>query len=640
MALLSLVDVSKAFDAERPLFDGVSFVVREGDRIGLIGPNGSGKSTLLKLLTGAEEPDRGERVARRGIKIGHLEQEPRFATHATVREIVRAGLEGREDLLRELEEVHQALAEPDLAGNGLARLLRRQERLQHQLELLGGHDVEHLVEATIDGVGLTDPDAVCGSLSGGEARRTALARLLVSGPDLFLLDEPTNHLDAFVIAWLEERLSRLRAPLVLVTHDRYLLDRTVDRIVEVDRGKLYDYEGSYGRYLEQRTARLEAEGRQERSRLSLLRRETIWMRRSTMARTSKSKSRIARYEELASNAPNRIAADLELAFPPGPRLGTKVLKLTGVSHRYGDRQVLPPLDLELTPDMRLGIVGPNGAGKSTLLRILLGRLEPTKGDLVIGETVRFATIDQGRSDLDPEKTVVEEVSGESRHVAVGDRTVHVAGFLDGFLFPGSRKNVRIGSLSGGERGRVLLAKLLLAGGNVLVLDEPTNDLDLGTLRALEEALVAFAGAVVVVSHDRWFLDRVATHVLHLDGRGSVSLHTGDASSLLERMAADAPERERVDDRPATPREARPSRSQAAGKAKRLSNWERRELEELTERIATLEATMAEQDERLADPAIYRGGRKDLRSLQEDRTATNASLEEAMVRWEELAERDG
>jgi ATPase subunit of ABC transporter with duplicated ATPase domains len=634
MALLSLLEVSKAYDAERPLLEGVSFVVREDDRIGLIGPNGAGKSTLLRLLTGQEKPDQGERVIRRGLRIGHLEQEPHFAPEATVREIVHGGMEGRADLLGEIDDVHHALAAPGLAGEDLERLLRRQERLEQRLELLGGHDVEHLVEATIDGVGLPDPEATAGTLSGGEERRAALARLLVSAPDLFLLDEPTNHLDAFVIAWLEERLAQLKAPLVLVTHDRYLLDRTVDRIVEIDRGQLYGYDGGYGRYLEQRAARMQSEERMERSRLSLLRRETAWMRRGPLARTSKSKTRIGRYEDLVAGAPDRLAADLELAFPPGPRLGTKVLRLTGVAHSYGERQVLPPLDLELTPDMRLGVVGPNGAGKSTLLRILLGRLEPFQGEVVRGETVRLATIDQQRSDLDPEKSIVEEVSGESRHVEVGGRTVHVAGFLDGFLFPGARKNVRVGSLSGGERGRVLLAKLLLAGGNVLVLDEPTNDLDLGTLRALEEALIAFAGAVVVVSHDRWFLDRVATHILHLDGQGNATLHTGNVSSLLQRIAAEKPRAEQ-----AKARAARPAATPPAESKKRLSNWERRELEELTESIAGHETALAELDERLADPALYRDTGEAARRLQDERGGTSAALEEALERWEQLADRD-
>ena len=600
------------------------------------------------MLTGEEPLDEGERVVRGGLSIGYLDQAPSFAPDDTIRDVVRAGLADRERLVRELDEVHEALAASDLSEDDMERLLRRSERLQAKLELEGGHDVEHWIEATIDGGGLRDPEAACGTLSGGEVRRTALARLLVSGPDLLLLDEPTNHLDAFVIAWLEERLARLRVPLVLVTHDRYLLDRTVDRIVEVDRGKLYEYDGGYSRYLEERAARLATEERLERSRLALVRRETVWIKRQPLARTSKSKSRIARYQELVAAARDRPADELELAFPPGQRLGQKVVRLTGIAHSYGDRQVLAPLDLELTGDMRLGIVGPNGAGKSTLLGILLGTLTPSAGEIDVGETVRFATIDQSRSDLDPEKTVVEEVAGDGDHVAVGSRMVHVAGFLDRFLFPGPRKNVAIKSLSGGERARVLLAKLMLTGGNVVVLDEPTNDLDLSTLRALEEALQSFAGVVVVVSHDRWFLDRVATHVLHVDETGRTELHTGEASELLARLQAErAAARSEARDaskRPAAPKTETAEPAAAAGDSvrapARLSNWERAELDELTGRIDELETRARELDERLADPELYRGGGEEVRELREAREAASAELEAAMSRWEELAERDG
>jgi ATPase subunit of ABC transporter with duplicated ATPase domains len=641
MALLALNEVTKAYGAERPLLRGVSLTVRDGDRIGLIGPNGSGKSTLLGILTGQEAPDEGERTARRGLRIGYLEQEPRFDPDQRVRDVVRAGLGGREELLAELESVHDALAAPGLEDGDLAGLLRRQERLQDRLDHLGGHDVEHLVEATVGGVGLPDPDALCGTLSGGEARRAALGRLLVSEPDLFLLDEPTNHLDAFVIAWLEEQLARLKAPLVLVTHDRYLLERSVDRIVEIDRGQLFEYGGGYGKYLEKRAARLEAEGRAERARLGRLRRETEWMRSSPLARTSKSKARISAYHELVADAPEKASGELELAIPPGPRLGDRVVELEGVSHSYGGERLFGPLDLTLSRRMRLGIVGPNGAGKSTLLSILLGRLAPTEGTRTEGSTVRFATVDQGRDDLDPEKTIVQEVAGDADHVAVADRAVHAASFLDRFLFPGARKHVEVGRLSGGERARVLLAKLLIAGGNVLVLDEPTNDLDLSTLRALEEALAAFEGAAVVVSHDRWFLDRVVTHVLHLDGRGGAELTEGDVSALLQREA----ERRREVERSARREERKRAPAAApapapSATAKRLSNWEERELEELTERIETLEAQLAGIDERLQDPALYGAEQEPLRKLKAERAEAQSACEEAMARWEELAERTG
>jgi len=644
MALIALEDVSKTWDANWPLLRGVSLTVRDDDRIGLIGANGSGKSTLLAILAGTETPDEGERVARRGLRIGVLEQEPRFEPTRSVREVVREGLAGRDELVAELAGVHDALAAPGLDGEALARLLRRQEGLEGRLEALGGHDVEHLVEAVVAGVGLPDPEAACGVLSGGESRRAALARLLVSAPDLLLLDEPTNHLDAFVIAWLEEHLARLRLPLVLVTHDRYLLDRVVDRIVELDRGRLHEYAGGYARYVELRAERLAAEEHAERTRLGLLRRETEWMRRGPLARTTKAKARVARYEELVDGARDAPAPELELAIPPGPRLGARVVALRGVSHAYDGATVLPRLDLELEAGQRLGVVGPNGAGKTTLIRILTGELRPTSGVVEVGSTVCFGQVDQRRSDLDPDKTVVEEVAGASDWVQVADRPVHVASFLETFLFPGARKHVRVGALSGGERGRVLLAKLLLAGANVLVLDEPTNDLDLATLRALEEALLGFPGTVVVVSHDRWFLDRVATHVLYLDGAGGARLHTGDASSLLAKLAAER-DTERDTER-GTGRRARieraggaaPARSPARSKG--LAPWERRELERLTERVAELETALAAVDARLADPALYAGPASDARAVQAERAEASRALDEAMARWEELAERDG
>ena len=634
MALLSLESVAKTYDANRPLLTDVSLVVRGDDALGLIGPNGSGKSTLLRLLAGLETPDAGRRTLRRGTRIGYLEQEPRFDPELTLRAIVRGGIEGREALLAEIAEVHQALAEPEAQEKRLESLLARQERLQVRLEALGGHDVEHRVEAMIDGVGLPDPEALCGSLSGGEARRVALARLLVSAPDLLLLDEPTNHLDTFVVAWLEERLAQLETPLILVTHDRYLLDRVARRIVEIDRGRAYSYDGGYGRYVSLRAERLATEERVENTRLTQLRRETEWMKRGPLARTSKAKARIARYETLVASVPLPPPEELSMAFPRGPRLGAKVIALEGVSHAYGDREVLPPFDLEIEPGMRLGIVGPNGAGKSTLLEILLGRLEPSTGSVQVGETVRVATIDQSRSDLDPDKTVVREVAGEAEHVVVGEHRLHVASFLDRFLFPGPRKEVRVGSLSGGERGRILLAKLMLQGANVLVLDEPTNDLDLTTLRALEEALCAFEGSLVVVSHDRWFLDRVATHVLHVDGAQSPRLYPGGATELIDRLAAEKAARPQ----PAKSSPAQPRKQASAGKPKRLSNWEEKELEELTESISELEGQLGALDERLADPELYKGDGSAARELQAERTATQEHLETSLARWETLASR--
>ncbi|RMH03320.1 MAG: ATP-binding cassette domain-containing protein [Planctomycetota bacterium] len=634
MALITLTGVSKAYDPRRPLLERIDLVVGEEDRIGLIGPNGHGKSTLLRILAGREQPDAGERVARRGLRIGFLEQEPVLPPEATVREAVRAGLPGRRELLALLEELWAELARPDLDDAAQARLARRQEELQDRLDRLGGHEVEHRIEAAIDGLGLTDPDARCSRLSGGEARRAALARLLVGEPDLLLLDEPTNHLDAFVVAWLEERLLALRRPLVLVSHDRWLLDRVADRIVEIDRGRLFATAGGYRRHLEERAARLQAEEKTERSRLNLLRRETAWMKAGAPARSTKARARIRRFQDLAAATPTPPPDELELAFPPGPRLGARVLELRGVSHAFAGRTVLPPLDLRLEAGMRLGVVGPNGAGKTTLLRILLGRLQPDRGERMVGETVRLATIDQLREDLDPDQTVLAAVAGAADHVGVAGRAVHASAFLDRFLFPGRQKETRIRDLSGGERGRVLLARLMIRGGNVLILDEPTNDLDLPTLRALEEALVAFPGAVVVVSHDRWFLDRVATHLLHLDGRGGVRLHAGDFRSLLAREAAEVRATPERSSPPAPPRPRPPAERPA-----RLSWRERRELEELLERIDRRESELAAIDAELGDPETYRGDPERIRRLRERRRHAEESLAADLARWEELASRE-
>ncbi|MBT3341291.1 MAG: ABC-F family ATP-binding cassette domain-containing protein [Planctomycetes bacterium] len=648
MPLLTLSGVAKTYDEQRPLFAGVDLTVTSTDRIGLIGPNGAGKSTLLKIMAGIEIADAGERVMRRGVRVGYLEQEPHFPSEMTIEEAVRAGLEGREALLADLEALYTELADPDLSEKRLGTLSRRQEEMEHRLEEMGGHDVEHRISAAITGVGLADASAKCGTLSGGEARRVALARLLVDGPDIMLLDEPTNHLDAFVIAWLEKQLAALKVPLILVTHDRFLLDRVVNRIVEVDRGSIYSYPGSYHTYVERRAERLASEQKSESSRLALLKRETAWMRAGVLGRGTKAKARQDRFHALASVDKLTDDAHLEMAIPRGPRLGNKVVEVEGLSFAYGDQPILRNLDLKIERNMRLGIVGPNGVGKTTLIRLLLGQLAADAGTVTVGETVAFGTLDQKREDLDPEATVAEEVAGKSSHVRVGDRDIHVVSFLDQFLFPGNLKFVKVGSLSGGERGRVLLAKLLLQDCNLLVLDEPTNDLDLNTLRALEEALCAFHGSVLLVSHDRWFLDRVATHVLYLDGLGGAFLHTGDVSSLMERWsppsASDKPSRVGASARKTS--DAKPAQVEASGplsqsseKVVKLSFKEKEELKQLWAQIEIHEAQLSEVDAKLADPSIYQDAGETVPSLQKERAVLDDQLVTKMSRWEELAARE-
>jgi ATP-binding cassette subfamily F protein uup len=638
MSLITLESVDKTY-GDRKLLDGVSLLVGEGDRIGLVGPNGAGKSTLLRLLAGTEPPDEGRRTVRRDLRIGYLPQDPLLDPDASVRAMVRAGLAGREEVLSGLDRVHQALADPAADHATVERLLAEQTRLEDRLHGLGGHDIEHRIESIVHGVGLVDLDARCGVLSGGERRRVALARLLVDAPELLLLDEPTNHLDAETIDWLEDLLLQSASALVLVTHDRYFLDRVVTRIVEVDRAALFGYEGGYREYVEQRAARLEREARAESTRLNLLRRETAWIRRGAPARTTKSRARIDRYEALVGDAPEQDERELAFQIPCGQRLGEKVLIARGIGKAFGPRQVLDGLDLEIGRGDRIGIVGPNGAGKSTLLRILMGLLEPDAGAVDIGPTVKFSYVDQKREGLDPSHTVIEEVGRGNDHIVVAGRAMRVESFLESMLFPGSRARTRVGDLSGGERNRVLLAKLLATAGNVLVLDEPTNDLDLTTLQVLEEAIVAFPGAALVVSHDRWFLDRIATRIVHLGGDGRHRIWNGDLSLLLERLAEErraAEEAERQARRPAAP--AAGPDSPERDRPRRLSNWERRELDELPDRIAGAERGIAALDARLADPQLYVANPGAARELGAERGRAQREVDALYARWEELEER--
>jgi ATP-binding cassette subfamily F protein uup len=637
MSLVSLEGVEKTY-GDRKLLDGVTFLVGDGERVGLVGPNGCGKSTLLRLLAGDEGPDEGRRIVRRGVRVGYLAQEPSIDPDLSVRDAARAGLAGRDEVLQSLDRIHAELAHPALGAEEIERLLRDQARLDDRLHALGGHDIEHRVESVLHGVGLVDLEARCGVLSGGERRRVALARLLIDRPDLLLLDEPTNHLDAETIDWLEDLLLESAIPLVLVTHDRYFLDRVVTRIVEVDRGVLHGYDGAYREYVEQRAARLEREARTEATRLNLLRRETAWIRRGAPARTTKARARIDRYEELVDAAPE--AADRELAFeiPCGQRLGEKVISATGLDKSFGERQIIRGLDLEIGKSDRLGIVGPNGAGKSTLIRLLMGELAPDAGVVDVGPTVAFSYIDQKREGLSDDRTVIEEVGRGNDHIVVGGRALRIESFLDAMLFPRGKSRTRVGDLSGGERSRVQLAKLLATAGNVLILDEPTNDLDLTTLQVLEEAVLAFPGAVVVVSHDRWFLDRVATRVVHLGGDGGHRVWNGELSFLLERMAA---ERREAEVRRAPRREAQASREPdrpAAVRSKRLSNWEERELAELPEKIEVAEQELVELDARLADPSIYTGDASAAQQLTASRAEVQQKVDALLARWEELETR--
>jgi len=646
MALVALKDVRKVH-GDIVVLENITLAIEEGERVGLLGANGSGKSTLLRILAGIETDDGGERTVKRDLRMGYLPQEPEIDPALTVREAAGEGLSAHLETTKALDEVHHAISEPGLTPARLQALFDRQTKLEEQLDRMGGHDVGHQIEAILHVLGMEDLEAKCATLSGGERRRVGLARLLLAQPDLLLLDEPTNHLDAATIDRLEDLLLESRTPLVLVTHDRYVLDRVVDRILELDRKRLYSYDGGYGDYLVAKAERAQTDKRYSEMRASVLRRETAWMRRGPPAQRCKDKARVGRYLSLTAAEPVGAAQELELRIPSGPPLGTKGIILKGVTKRYGDRVVVPPMDLEIGPGTRLGIIGPNGAGKTTLLKMCLGLLAPDAGTVVMGPTVRTAFVDQQRTDLDPEKTVLEEIGGASEVVRLGDRLVRTESFLDQFLFSGSLQRTAVGRLSGGERNRVLLAKLLCAGGNVIALDEPTNDLDLPTLRALEEALVAFEGAVVVISHDRYFLDRVATRLIHMDGHGGIVHHVGNATDLLaklagrERAATSASARGKAAATPAPAPKAAPAASAAAPTAtdaRPLSGGEKRELSDLPEEIATAEAFLAQIDAQLADPGLYSRPQDAHERLVAERKTAEKKIARLYARWEALEAR--
>jgi ABC transport system ATP-binding/permease protein len=637
MALLTLNDIHVTI-GDRHLLRGVSVVVNEGERIGLLGPNGCGKSTLLRILAGELVPDSGDRAVRRDLRLGYLPQEPILPPDATIFDVVVRGIPGRAEVLEGLDRVHLEMASPNTTPERLDKLLKEQQRLDERLDHVGGHDIEHRAESVLQALSVLRPDDRCGTLSGGEKRRVALARLLLSGPELLLLDEPTNHLDAYVTDWLESFLLDMGTPLVMVTHDRYFLDRLVGRTIEFDNGILHEYEGGYRDYLVQRADRLEREAKTESARLNTLRRETEWVKRGPPARTTKAKARIGRHADLVAKAPPPAASELEFSIPDGPRLGDFVLRLRGVGKSFGARVIQKPFDLDFGPGQRLGIVGRNGAGKTTLLKMCLGQLQPDVGTVAIGPTVKYVGIDQARATLSPEKTVLQEVANGNDYVFVGGRAQRVETFLEQFLFPGAMKFALVGSLSGGERNRVLLARMLCEGGNVLVLDEPTNDLDLASLRALEDALLAFPGSAIVVSHDRWFLDRIATRVVHLDGQGNARVHEGDLSLLLEKIAAETAAAAQAAAAAAAAEKAKMQarQVQVQQKSRKLSSREQQELQGLPGKIEVAEQELAKVDAELLDPAVYTAaGRDRFEALTQQRKDLPARIAQLYARWEEL-----
>ena len=516
-----------------------------GAKIGIIGLNGSGKSTLMKIIAGVEQSYQGEVVWAPGYSVGYLEQEPQMDPEKTVLEVVQEGVQEIMDVLKEYEEVNLKFCEP-MSDDEMNKLIERQGELTEKIEHCGGWEIDSKLERAMDALQCPPSDAKIANLSGGERRRVALCRLLLQQPDVLLLDEPTNHLDTESIQWLEAHLQQYKGTVIAVTHDRYFLDDVAGWILELDRGEGIPWKGNYSSWLEQKTKRLEMEEKQESKRRKTLERELEWVRMAPKARHAKSKARLGAYEKLASQDGKEKEANLEIYIPDGPKLGNKVIQFNDVSKAYGDKLLFEHLSFVLPPAGIVGVIGPNGAGKTTLFRLIMGLEQPDNGDITIGETVKLAYVDQQHKSIDPDKTVFQTIADGSDWIRLGKRDVNARAYVSRFNFTGSDQEKRCGILSGGERNRLHLALTLKNEGNVLLLDEPTNDVDVNTIRALEEGLENFAGCAVVISHDRWFLDRIATHILAFEGDSQVYFFEGTYSEYEEnkkkRLGDEEPKR--------------------------------------------------------------------------------------------------
>ena len=546
--------VGKVVPPKRIILRDISLSFFPGAKIGVLGLNGSGKSTLLKIMSGVDKDIEGEARAQAGIKVGYLPQEPLLDEAKTVREVVGEGVGDVQSLIDRFNAISDKFAEP-MSDDEMNKALEEQAKMQDKIDAVGGWELERKLEIAADSLRLPPWEAVVGKLSGGEKRRVALCRLLLSKPDMLLLDEPTNHLDAESVAWLEHFLEEYPSTVIAVTHDRYFLDNVAEWILELDRGHGIPWQGNYSSWLEQKEQRLAQEERQQDALAKTLKRELEWVRTNPKARQAKSKARLQRYEELASQEFQKRNETNEIYIPPGDRLGDLVIECKNVRKGYGDRLLIDSLSFSLPAGGIVGIIGPNGAGKTTLFRMLSGAEKADSGEIRLGPSVRLAYVDQSRQALNDKNTVWQEISGGLDLIKVGNYETSSRGYVGRFNFKGVQQQQVIGDLSGGERNRVHLAKVLKAGGNVLLLDEPTNDLDIETLRALEDALVAFPGCAVVISHDRWFLDRIATHILAFEGDSQVVWFEGNYQEYVEdykkRKGEDAAQPHRIRYKPLT-----------------------------------------------------------------------------------------
>ncbi|HKQ72077.1 MAG TPA: energy-dependent translational throttle protein EttA [Blastocatellia bacterium] len=545
--IYSMVGVSKFYDKKAVLKD-IYLGYFYGAKIGVLGLNGSGKSTLLRIIAGVDQDYQGETVLSPGYSIGYLEQEPKLDESKTVRDIVEEGAQEVVDLLKEFDEINARFAEP-MSDDEMNKLLERQGEVQEKLDAMGGWDLDSRLEMAMDALRCPPGETPIKILSGGERRRVALCRLLLKQPDILLLDEPTNHLDAETVGWLEQHLQKYPGTVIAVTHDRYFLDNVAGWILELDRGQGIPWQGNYSSWLEQKQERLRREEKSESARQKTLERELEWIRMAPKARHAKSKARIKAYESMLNQEVEKQASELEIYIPAGPRLGDVVIDAENVGKGYGDKLLFEGLSFRLPPGGIVGVIGPNGAGKTTLFRLITGQEGADRGAFKTGSTVTLGYVDQSRESLDANKNIWEEISGGQDTIQLGNRQVNSRAYVARFNFSGSDQQKKVGSISGGERNRVHLAKMLKSGANVLLLDEPTNDLDVNTMRALEEALENFAGCAVVISHDRWFLDRIATHILAFEGDSKAVWFDGNYSEYEAdrkvRLGADADQPHRI-----------------------------------------------------------------------------------------------
>ncbi len=530
-----MAGVNKIHPPQKQVLKNIYLSFFYGAKIGVLGLNGSGKSSLLRIIAGVDKAYQGEVVFSPGYSVGFLEQEPQLDENKTVREIVEEGVKSITDIIKEYEEINEKFGLPEYYEDAdkMDKLMQRQGELQDQIDAVGGWELDSKLERAMDALRCPDPETSVKVLSGGERRRVALCRLLLQEPDVLLLDEPTNHLDAESIDWLEQHLQQYKGTVIAVTHDRYFLDNVAGWILELDRGEGIPWKGNYSSWLDQKAKRLAMEEKQETKRQKTLERELEWVRMAPKARHAKSKARLSNYEKLASEETGEREARLELFIPPGPRLGNVVIEANNISKAYGDKLLYENLSFSLPPAGIVGIIGPNGAGKTTLFKLITGEEQPDSGTFKIGETVKLAYVDQMHKDMDPEKTVFETITGGTDTMLLGNKQINSRAYVSRFNFSGADQQKKIANLSGGERNRVHLAMMLRQGANVILLDEPSNDIDINTLRSLEEALEEFGGCAVIISHDRWFLDRICTHILAFEGDSQVYFFDGNYTEYEE-----------------------------------------------------------------------------------------------------------